>query len=261
VGESPTAQRASSSAPPSTVAHSLARAYAIRLFAEDGPPHPSAHQIDAAARTIPTSCSTPRYDQYPCVVHPPNETPPVQACAALANAAGHVGEDEVRCGDRAAPAPIVRPGYVDCARIGHAVTIRGHAGTFSQVGGDHRDDSRAHLLIVRVASNSHQLCWDFQTAAPPAAGERIDLGVGGSMSGLDFDSPDGPSAQDGPSAISAQAGSSGNWTSLLVNADDLDPPVHGFPSRYSFVADAEWNNTKLGRGHAYGEDLIHGQYP
>ena len=118
-----------------------------------------------------------------------------------------------------------------------------------------------HLLEVRVASNAQQLCWDFETASPPVVGERMHLGVASATPGLDFITADGPSAQDGSSAIPGQAGSSGRWTSLLVNAADLDPALHAFPGHYSFVANAEWNNTQLGTKHAYGEDTVHGTYP
>ncbi len=260
-GDAPAAERGSSAAAPSAVARSLARAYATRLFMEDGPPHPTAHQIDAAARAITTSCSSPRDDQYPCIVHPPNRTPPVQACAAVADSVGTVGPTAVRCGDRAMPFPIMRPGYVDCARIGHVVRIGARSGTFTQVGPDHRDDSRADLLDIRVAANSQQLCWDFRTATAPALGVRLSLAVAGSLAEVDFDSSSGPSAQDGASAIPAQVGSSGRWTSLLVNAHDLDPSIPGFPPRYAFVASAEWNNTALGAKHSYGEDVIRGRYP
>lgn len=256
-----TEQRGSSKASPSTVAQSVARDYATILYVDSGTPHPSQRKTDAAARSIPTSCSVPQHDQYPCIVHPPNKTPPVQACTAVANASGDVAVGAVRCGDRASPFPIVRPGYVNCTRIGRVVTVRGEAHTFTRTPSDPRDDSRAHLLEVRVASNAQQLCWDFETASPPAVGERMYLGVAGATPGLDFTTADGPSAQDGSSAIDGQAGSSGRWTSLLVSAADLDPALRAFPGHYAFVANTEWNNTQPGTKYAVGEDTVHGTYP
>ena len=121
---SPTAQHGSSAAPPSTVARSFSRAYATLLL--DGQ-QASRSQVDKLARQIPTSCSAAQYNQYPCTVHPPNKTPPVQGCAALANTEGHVSLGGLRCGFLAKPFPIVRPGYVDCAHVGHVTTIHGHA--------------------------------------------------------------------------------------------------------------------------------------
>jgi hypothetical protein len=253
------------SARPTQVATSLATWYLRELLFQDGG-SVTAVQRRAVIRQLAVSCSAAQYGQYPCSLYPPNRTPPIQRCAALASRSGEI--ETARCRGEVGAAPVVRPGYVNCATIGHVVAIQdpSHDTTDTQTFGRRGTayNARADLLEVRVAERAGRFCVDFETARLPGQWStlRVALGQHGEyvfQPSVSYTDDHGPEVESGGSAIPGQVGTSGTWTSLVVTSEDSQPET--LPTRFGFQAYAEWEPRTPGRSSLILDQTRAGRYP
>jgi hypothetical protein len=220
---------------PRAVARSVAMYYARIAANEDEPA--TTGEVRQLATALAATCSAAEYGQYPCAVRPPNHTPSaVQRCAAIVGARGRVLT--LQCRGDGGPAPINRPGYVDCTSVGHVVSISDPAGDASEQALGQTSTvpipaagASADLLRLRVAATATRFCVDIQTAKPLREGSLVQLAlhtpgtvVPGLEPSIEYRRSSRPVVEDGNGAISARLGHSGSWTSVVITAADLGTP-------------------------------------
>lgn len=223
---------------PRRVAAEFAMFYAKIAANEDEPA--SEAQVRALARALAPTCSAPRDGQYPCVVHVPGRIPTTQRCVAVVGSSGQVTG---RCSAGAALAPVVATGFVNCATVGHVLSISDPAGDEKRVVPLLRSDQlvpasepRADLMQVRVAATPTRFCADFRTSAPPRQGSCFgvniwqngapDLLFAPVINYRNSPTPELQSPVNSP--VAGQIGTSGDWTSLFIAAGDPAAPLpHG----------------------------------
>jgi len=164
---------------------------------------------------------------------------------------------------------------VDCASVGHLVSLADPVGDTVQrvpeVRGERLVPAHApwaDLTQVRVSATSRRLCVDFRTAAQPRAGETLSVAVYESLVLANEERtsivtptvvlvtgsvPEVEAFQ--PSATSGQVGSAGDWTSLVVDAQDIGPPAASFLGRpFAFRANTIYQTNPRGRVALFVED-------
>jgi hypothetical protein len=235
-------QMAGASRDPRWVAAEFGMFYA--RGAANGDHRASEAEVAALARELATVCSPPRYGQYPCVVHVRGRIPSTQRCVAVVASSGQVTG---RCSDGWVLAPVVTPGYVDCANIGRVVSIADPAGDEKRavplIASSRlvpTSEPRADLTGVRVAATQTRFCADFRTLAPLRQGSWAglllnrngapDLQFAPTISYRNSPTPELQSAVSSP--IAGQVGTSGEWTSLVITAGDPAVPLPRAPFQF-----------------------------
>jgi hypothetical protein len=249
--------------------------YLAKIGANEEEPATPA-QVRAYARAMHMSCSAPRFGQYPCSsdVRERNNTDQVvtvkQLCVAILTASGQISAGH--CADPGVKvAPVITPGYVNCATIGKVVDVPDPAG--DQVAGPSAHPipksarGNADLRDVRIAATARNFCVDFQTTRPCGQDWRLNVGVEGkSVSALGFE----PSISafrtsipglyiSEPSATAGQVGFDGDWTSLLIPARDSQRPLPTGP--FTVTGGAEYEVDLPGGGYSIGDSTQPTRYP
>jgi hypothetical protein len=233
---------------PRRVAERFAMFYANLAANQDEPATPA--QVRALAKTLDPVCSPPRDGQYACTVHLPSRgAPTVQRCVAVVEPSGSVTG---RCSAGAGAAPIVEPGYVDCASVGHVVSVTDATGDERRVVPGLRTvrlvpahDPQADLLEIRVAATSSRFCADFRTAAPLGPGSTLGLDIKpeGPVSLFEpvIDDRRGTPQLESPvgTDIAGQIGTAGDWTSMVIRAGNPAAPLPHEPFRFRSYANHE----------------------
>jgi hypothetical protein len=249
---------------PARVASAFADWFAERYVGEDRPPTSS--RVSAFRRSIAVSCVRVVDGQYPCTVslrHP--SVPSARSGFPLACVAFVAADGAITAGRCAAgpglPAPVTRPGYVDCAKVGRVVSISDPRGD-TAVSEQGKPDGAAHapwadLTEVRLAASPSALCIDFATVAPPRPGTRlIVLAVNKHARepqletidpDVDFTAP-APQIELSPnSPISGELGQSGRWTSWFATTSDIGPVSSAFlRAPFQFRAGTEFEQSTSG---------------
>lgn len=242
--------------PPREVGQEFAMFYAKLAADQDEPA--SRAEVQALARQLAPTRSPPTDGQYPCVVHLPGRVPPTQNCVAVVTSCGSVTG---RCSVGAAPAPVDATGYVDCASLGRVVSVDDPSNDVKQVVPLIRSDRliaatdpRADLVEVRVAAGPTRFCADFRTLAPLGPGTWLGLNI--NQNGTP-DRQFAPTINDRSSTpelqspidtpIAGQIGTTGDWTSLVIDANNPSAPFrtsrsNSAPTRTTRRPVAAWSD-------------------
>jgi hypothetical protein len=236
---------------------------------EDEPATPA--QIAADTQRLSVTCGTPTFDQIPCVVNLKGASRAINACSVPAT--GRRQLLLMHCDGGSVP-PITRRGYVDCATTGPLTSVADPVGdTVNEVPavrGDRSVPTRApwtDLTEVRLSATSKRLCVDFKTVARPRAGETFSINIyksgssvthGGTLATpmVVLGTGTGPEVETAPmSPTTGQAGTAGDWTSLVMNTRDFgDQPPSFLGRAFAFQAHASYQTYPRGRTGLYLQD-------